>query len=181
MSRTYGPGDTFRRLISVQDATGAATNADSTPTAALWRNGASTGAVAMTVTNVQTGLYLAEGVIGAGWSYGDDVTCLGTVTVDGVPGPPTVLEVLRLDRTNAAIYTLLSTVDTALGSLATAAALATADGVIDDVLADLLVLKAALVGTAAKNATTGTVTATTDDARTVTVAQSETVRTLTVS
>ena len=181
MSRVYGPGDTYRRLISVQDATGAATDADALPTAALWKNGASAGAVALTVTNVSTGLYLASGTIDAGWSIGDDVTCLVTVTVDGVTGPPSPVEAIRLDRTAAALYTLLSTLNTTAGTLATAAALATADAVADDILSDVLVLKAALVGTAAKNGTTGTVTAETDDGRDVTIAQTETARTLTVA
>lgn len=62
---------------------GAAANADSTPTASLVRNGSADGAVAVTVTNLSTGAYLASFTCPSDYSVGDDLQLLVSATIGG--------------------------------------------------------------------------------------------------
>jgi len=80
----YQPGDTIAyEFPTHQVSTGAAKNADSTPSCVLLRNGAST-AETVTVTNVATGLYKAVVTVPSDWVASDEVQLRLTATVDGI-------------------------------------------------------------------------------------------------
>ena len=94
--RFYEPGDTLTRLIAVQDATGAAVNADALPTAALWRDDDDADTEAVTVTNKATGLYRVSVVLPADWEAGESVSLVWNMAVDGVTIPPTPVFAFQL-------------------------------------------------------------------------------------
>src|SRR5947209_486227 len=81
----YRPTDNLYLSFTTQDATGAATNADSTPAAVLRRNGANS-AVSVTVTHNATGDYTASATIPATWAGGDRLELLVSAAVGGVAG-----------------------------------------------------------------------------------------------
>ena len=59
-------GESLRiEFVTPSLSTGAATNADALPTALLRRNGSTVGAATVTVSNLGTGLYLAEVLLDA--------------------------------------------------------------------------------------------------------------------
>jgi hypothetical protein len=76
-------------------ATGALQDADSLPTGTVYKNGVAD-ALSVTVTNLATGVYKAvyTPTSAAGFSPGDDVSCVITATVGGVAGGG----VIRQDR-----------------------------------------------------------------------------------
>jgi len=78
----YAPGDTFTKLFPTRGTAGSA-NADGTPTAGLYRNGAVDGTVILTVANVATGLYRVTGTIPGAYAADDEVAVVGTATVGG--------------------------------------------------------------------------------------------------
>lgn len=79
---SFKPGDTFKIRFSTHNpSTGAAKDAESTPTATLVRNGDNTGET-VTVANVTTGDYSAAGTIPSGWDAGDEVSLLIVATVE---------------------------------------------------------------------------------------------------
>ena len=80
------PGDPLYFSFGTQDGTGAALNADSTPTATLRRNGSNDGTVTVTVTNNATGDYTASATIPATYSGGDRLELIIAATVKGVAG-----------------------------------------------------------------------------------------------
>lgn len=67
-------------------STGAATDADGTPTGTFRRNGTNDGAVTVTVTNIATGDYKAAFTMPAGASEGDECEVVISATVGGVTG-----------------------------------------------------------------------------------------------
>lgn len=67
-------------------STGAATDADGTPTGTFRRNGTNDGAVTVTVTNIATGDYKAAFTMPAGASEGDECELIVSATVGGVTG-----------------------------------------------------------------------------------------------
>ena len=80
---SYKPNDAYVGMFTTRYfSTGVRVNADSTPTATMYRNGSSVGA--LTVTNVATGLYKVTGTIGSGYASGDKIQVVATATVDGV-------------------------------------------------------------------------------------------------
>lgn len=81
---SYKPGDTVRKTFTTHDATGAATNADSLPTASVYRNGTLDAAVTVTVANLATGLYSAVCTLPSGYAAGDSVQVVVSATVGGV-------------------------------------------------------------------------------------------------
>lgn len=70
-------------------STGAAVNADSTPTVVVYKNGAVDVAVTPTVTNPATGSYKVAFTAPSGYAAGDIVEALVTATVATVVSPPT--------------------------------------------------------------------------------------------
>jgi hypothetical protein len=80
------PGDSLKYSFVTQDGTGAALNADSTPTATLRRNGSNDGSVTVTVANNAAGDYTASATIPATYSGGDLLELLVAATVKGVAG-----------------------------------------------------------------------------------------------
>ena len=100
-------------------ATGESKNADSTPTAQMFRNGTLDGTVAFVVSNVGTGRYSYAFTIPAGYAIGDLVEVIATATVDGRTASATVYsEVLS---TAGDIVSVLGTAlsETTAGNLAT--------------------------------------------------------------
>lgn len=82
-------GQTLRvQFVTPSLATGAATDADSLPTAILRKNGSTVGAATVSVSNLGTGLYLAEVLIDAAhsWAVGDAYSLEATWTMAGTAG-----------------------------------------------------------------------------------------------
>lgn len=87
----YRPGDTVYALFPTQNpTTGAATNADSTPTGVLNRNGTDDGSVTVTVTNLATGRYKAVFTIPATYIPGDVLNLNISAAVSSISGNATV-------------------------------------------------------------------------------------------
>lgn len=101
MSRDYRAGDTYYRMFSVSSSTGAAANADATPTATLYVNGVANGAT-VTVTNPATGLYAASATLPG--AAGNAVDLAVSATVGGVATKDIVdsIRLVAFDSTNAA-------------------------------------------------------------------------------
>lgn len=80
------PGDSFGFQFTVQGASGALTDADTSPTGTMVRNGVDDTGTGTTVTisHVSTGLYKATGTIPAGYVKGDDFQVRINATVAGV-------------------------------------------------------------------------------------------------
>lgn len=97
--RLFSPGETFPPArFGISGATGAATNADATPTLAVYRNGVLDGAVSVTVLNPATGEYSFTFVIPGGYALGDVVSVRATATVAGIVLAPQELVSFRLDN-----------------------------------------------------------------------------------
>lgn len=101
---SYKPGDTLQRVFTTNGSTGAAVNADTTPTVQLVRNGAVDSTVTVTVTNLSTGVYLASCSLPTTYAAGDRVQLLLTATVSGVTGVATT-EAYVLDKFRVADVT----------------------------------------------------------------------------
>lgn len=87
MSAIYTPGDVLHDAFTLRRFdTGAATNADSTPTAALYKNGVVDGAVTVTVAAVsgQAGAYTFSCTIPGGYAVTDVLEVLAVATVNAV-------------------------------------------------------------------------------------------------
>jgi hypothetical protein len=96
--RLFSPGETFPPArFGVSGVSGAATNADSTPTLAVYRNGVLDGAVSVTVANPATGEYSFTFVIPIGYALGDVVSVRATATVAGIVLAPQEVVSFRLD------------------------------------------------------------------------------------
>lgn len=98
MSKLFEPGDTVTGSFPISGSTGAAVNADSTPTASIWRNGVVDGAVSVTLTNPVTGKYAYSFVIPGGYAVGDMVRLEIAATVEAIVLPPTAVLNVRLDN-----------------------------------------------------------------------------------
>lgn len=80
------PGDTVTvQFTTTNPSTGAAQNADSTPSGVFVRNGVDT-AETVTVTNITTGVYSASVVVPAAYVAGDEVQIRIAATVNSVAG-----------------------------------------------------------------------------------------------
>lgn len=86
-------GDAYAKTFTVSSATGAAANADSTPTGTVYVNGAATAAT-VTVTNPATGVYKAA-VASLPGTAGDAVELLISATVGGIAAK-SVVDAIRL-------------------------------------------------------------------------------------
>lgn len=86
---SYKPGDVYRDLFPTQNTSGAATNADSLPTASLYRNNAIDNAVTVTVANVTTGIYSLSCTIPVSYAAGDTVQILVNATIGGTAAKAT--------------------------------------------------------------------------------------------
>jgi hypothetical protein len=107
--RWYQPGEVARGEFTTADpTTGAATDADSTPTVSVARNGTADGAVSVTVTSPATGRYLYSFTVPADYDAGDHVAVRVTATVGGVTVTTTALET-RLVGTDWAADTVAAT------------------------------------------------------------------------
>lgn len=81
----YKPGDVVYALFTTRiPSTSSGSDADSTPTGVVNRNGTDDGAVTVTVTKLDTGRYKATFTIPATYLPGDVVNLSITATVDGV-------------------------------------------------------------------------------------------------
>lgn len=123
----YKPGDSYYGMFITQSMfTGAAKNADSTPTAALYRNGIIDGGVSLTVTNIDTGLYKITGMIPGGYSAGNVIHVSVTAIVDTVVGKGVIDRLILDSKRNADLN------DIAAGVIPTTGAIA--DAVWDEVI-----------------------------------------------
>ena len=83
----YKPGDTYYgEFTTCRFDTGAATDADTTPTATATRNGADDAAFALSVAKIDTGRYKVTGAIPAGYGAGTSVQISVAATVNSVAG-----------------------------------------------------------------------------------------------
>jgi hypothetical protein len=81
----YVAGESATLGFVTNDSTGAAAAADSTPTAALYKNGTIDNAVNVTVASVSTGAYKASFTVpSSGYSVGDEIELLIAATVGGI-------------------------------------------------------------------------------------------------
>jgi hypothetical protein len=84
---SFKPSDPYsKEFVTSSPTTGAATNADATPVATADLDGSGTGAMALTVTNLDTGRYKVTGTIPAGRVRGDVLNVSVVATVGGVAG-----------------------------------------------------------------------------------------------
>lgn len=84
---SYRPSDDyFADFVTSDPATGAATVADSLPTATARRNGSDDATFALTVTSQGDGYYTVTGAVPAGYTAGDVVSVRIAAAVDGVTG-----------------------------------------------------------------------------------------------
>jgi len=89
MSLDYAPGDVFYKEFTVQTpSTGAAVNADSTPTVVVNKNGTDDGTVsaAAVITNLDTGRYKVVFTIPTTYVPGDVINVTAVVVVATVTG-----------------------------------------------------------------------------------------------
>lgn len=98
------PGDSITTEFITEASTGAATNADSLPTAILARNGSDDGAVTVTVTNIDAGRYKAALTIPGGYSSGDNLGLIASYAVSAVAKKQKVWEA-QLDTQQALFKT----------------------------------------------------------------------------
>lgn len=83
----YAAGDSYYGGFTTSDpATGAATDADSTPTATANTNGTDDAAFVLTCTKIDTGRYKITGTVPAGYNVGDVVWIYVTAVMGGVTG-----------------------------------------------------------------------------------------------
>jgi hypothetical protein len=81
------PGQAYyQEFTTASPTTGAATNADSTPTATANRNGSDDGTFSLTVANLDAGRYSVTGTVPGGYAAGDIVVITAAATVGGVAG-----------------------------------------------------------------------------------------------
>jgi hypothetical protein len=95
MARLYKAGEGYSKSFTVSSSTGAAVNADSTPTGSMLRNGAADGTVTVTITNPATGQYKAAATIPGGYAAGDVVELLIAATI-GAVATKAVVDAVRL-------------------------------------------------------------------------------------
>jgi hypothetical protein len=96
--RLFSPGEIVPPIrFPISGATGAATNADVTPTLAVYRNGILDSGVSVTVTNPATGEYTFTFTIPGSYALGDLVSVRATATVGGIALAPQELVSFRLD------------------------------------------------------------------------------------
>ena len=123
----WAAGDTVYTVFTLTDADGAASDADSLPTAAVYLNGVANGA-SVTVTDLGTGLYSAT------WTNpganGNTVSVVASFTMDGVASHATIWE----SRLSAQPY---SGTPPSANDIAAAVDAPTASEIADAVSADL--------------------------------------------
>jgi hypothetical protein len=112
----YKPSDSYAKVFCTSSpTTGAAQNADSTPTATANRNGTDDGTFALTVTNIDTGRYKITGTIPSGYAEGDVVCVSVAATVSSIAGKAVVD---TFNVTTKAGYSLTQTFPANFASLA---------------------------------------------------------------
>jgi hypothetical protein len=94
-TKSFQPGDAYGVSRTITGSTGALVNADSTPTAQMWRNGIYDSTVTVTVANPSTGCYSLSATIPGTYATGDRVAVLLLATVGGIAtGPSSTTSVL---------------------------------------------------------------------------------------
>lgn len=85
-TRSFQNGDTYGKIFTTKNVTGALANADSGggPTGTLYRNEAADGTVTVTITNLGTGIYSATCTIPSGYSVGDRIEIFVALTISGI-------------------------------------------------------------------------------------------------
>lgn len=112
----YKPSAAYYTTFTTQDATGAATDADSLPTASARKNGTTDAAFTLTVTKISTGLYKITGTIPS-YSAGDVVQTEVSATVGGVAGKA-VVDQFQIDtQFTSEVYTRIGTAGAGLTAL----------------------------------------------------------------
>ncbi len=94
---SYRPGDTIHLSFTTQSLSGAATDADATPTGSMRRNGAIDSTVTIAMTHNGAGDYTASATLPLTYVAGDDLELLISATVGGVAGKG-ILPLGKLDR-----------------------------------------------------------------------------------
>lgn len=94
----WRPGDTVQgEFVTSRFDTGAATNADSTPTGTLQQNGSDT-AVSVTITNVDAGRYKYSFVIPDTYLLGDNLALTIAATVNSAAGKGAVWQAVLTEQ-----------------------------------------------------------------------------------
>jgi len=84
---SYKPSGAYaKEFVTTSPTTGAATNADSLPTATANKNGTDDGSFTLTVANIDTGRYKVTGTIPSGYVSGDVLNVTVAATVGTVAG-----------------------------------------------------------------------------------------------
>jgi hypothetical protein len=87
MGKLLAPsGAYYGEFTTSSPTTGAATDADSTPTATATKNGTDDGSFSLTVTKIDTGRYKVTGTVPSGYASGDQVQISVAATVGSVAG-----------------------------------------------------------------------------------------------
>lgn len=83
----YDPGSAYyKEFATANPTTGAAQNADTTPTATANHNGTDDGSFTLAVTNVTTGRYKITGTVPGGYAAGDVINVSVAATVASIAG-----------------------------------------------------------------------------------------------
>jgi len=132
----YKPGDVYRDLFPTQSTTGAATNADSLPTASLYRNNAIDNSVTVTVANITTGIYSLSCTIPGSYAAGDTVQVVISATIGGTAAkasrPP--VRLVAFDPTDAVLLGLSAVARIAAATGAYGGSQTQANGIITQIL-----------------------------------------------
>ena len=117
------PSDSYYATFPTQNSSGAATDADSLPTATARQNGVTDGAFALTVANLSTGLYKITGTVPAGYAAGDSVQVEVSATIGGTAAKAVVdaftIDTKRVSDLNDSAYAggAVASVTGAVGSV----------------------------------------------------------------
>lgn len=80
----FKPGDSYAAIFTTSASTGAAADADSLPTATADHVGGGTGAFALTVTHMATGIYRVTGTLPGTFAKGDVLNIYASATIGGI-------------------------------------------------------------------------------------------------
>jgi hypothetical protein len=125
---SYLPGGAYNAQFCTQRFdTGAATNADSLPTATATRNGTDDVTFTLTVTNMDTGRYKISGTIPAGYAKGDAVQVSVAATVNGVAGKAVIDSFVLDSKRVGDLNDIAATAIVSGGAITTSGGIAQAD------------------------------------------------------
>jgi hypothetical protein len=115
MASYYKPNTAYYGILTITDATGAAVNADSLPTATANKNGTDDGAFTLTCANLDTGRYKITGTVPSGYVAGDRVNITASAVISSISTKKPVDQFVVETATNSEIFTGLGSVKLSVG------------------------------------------------------------------